>query len=432
MNNRKMNTSTSQPGRDREKKKPRRTAWANDGIPQEILVPGIDFVDTEEKDDENEFNEYHEKITKVPSLELIENGDKGDDELGDAMDILESKQIQADEEFKKRDLSLLVAIELVDTPIVRWIFGIVVMGTLALCFLYESSTLADYTMRQNILVYGEYNGEVAIKSGGILIFALFLDAKEIYQTIRSVIPFYGNWIPEVTIDTTADVNALFIGNKIVSLLDVTEAHTFSPPFVVFNMIGYLLGCFPWAIFSMIIRNQYLPFDIMRITSPIIGTIVMIRAILGPAFLIKSSYALYAVFNLTLKGREDLGLAFKATRTQTSAINMAIFLACGCALLLSIVALKIASLAFGVFLFLGFFYGAITGCSHSLPIRPWMTITTIADGVWLRLKEKRRCPCIYWCGYCSDMHDAEEVFVVFPRDQVKFLSKIKGNTETNNV
>jgi hypothetical protein len=383
----------------------------------------------QEGDDDNEWDEYGEKVIKQNRVD-DEKANEGPETNGREGGF--DQFINEIEENKKKDMSLRVAIETIDTPWIRLGFAIAVLTALALSFLYQSSTQADYTMRQSVLVYGQYDGEIAIKSGGILLFALFLDFKEIYYTLRSIIPLFSKWIPYVTIDTTYDVNSLFIGNKTVSLLDISEAHTFSSTFICWCYVGYLFGCFPWALFTMILRNQYLSFDVMRITNPMLGTIVMIRSILGPSFILKSAFTMYALFNLSLKGREDLGLAFKATKTTSLAINISIFLACGCAFLLSIVALRLATLVFGVFLLLGFFYGAITGCSHSLPIHPWMILTTISDGVWLRLKEKKRCPCIYWCGYCSDMHDYDEVFVIFPRDPILFLSKMKGNTETNNV
>jgi hypothetical protein len=284
-------------------------------------------------------------------------------------------------------------------------------------------------MTQNILVYGQYDGEIRIASGGVLFFALCCDFKEIYQTLRSIVPLFPKTIPMVTLDTTYEKNSLYIGNKTISLMDITEANTFSEYFIYSTILGYLLGCFPWCIASMIIRNQYLSFGVMRVVTPAIGTTLMLRAILGPGIFIKGAFAFHVLFNMSLRGREDLGLAFKTSRTFSSAINMSFFLACGGALLLSVVQLRIATLAFGVFLLLGFFYGGVTGCSHSLPIRPWMLLTTASEGVWLRVKEKRRCPCVYWCGYCSDMHDSCEVFVIFPRDQVTFLHKLKGSVES---
>ena len=280
-----------------------------------------------------------------------------------------------------------------------------------------------------MLIYGRYNGKINVASGGILFFAMVCDFKEIYLTLKSIVPITKGLIPPVTLDTAFDVNALFVGNKKVSLEDVREAHTFESSFIILSLLAYLVGCFPWCMFSMIIRDQYLSFDSMRIVTPMLGVIIILRAILGPSIVLKCSYALYAVLNLSLKGREDMGVAFKAKKTLTSAVNMAVGMACGGSLILSIVALDIAQLAFGVFLLVGFVYGAITGCSHELPVRPWMCITKISDGVWLKLKEKRRCPCVYWGAYCSDMHDAYEVFVVFPRDQVLFLSKLKGGASS---
>lgn len=57
----------------------------------------------------------------------------------------------------------------------------------------------------------------------------------------------------------------------------------------------------------------------------------------------------------------------------------------------------------------------------------MVLTTLNDGVYLRCKKKQRCPCIYWFGYCTDMHDIEEIFIIYPEENVKFFASLKmGN------
>jgi hypothetical protein len=396
-------------------KKKRRTkkAWIEpEEVAPEVLVPGMDFLDEDEKSDDGEGFGFAEM--------------KDDDAT--SVDSMGSAGPSA-EEIAKKDTSLLLAVDISDDPFFRLCFAVVVFGLFVLMFLYKSSTQADYTLEQQVLVYGRYNGKISITSGGILFFALCCDFKEIYLTLKSIIPVHKSLIPPVTLDTAFDVNSLFIGNKTVDLQDVREAHTFEKSFIVASIFGYFLGCFPWCMFSMIIRDQYLSFDVMRIVTPVIGATIVLRAILGPSFVIKSAFALFAVLNLSLSGREDMGVAFKAKKTLTSALNMAIVMACCGSLLLSIVALQLAQMAFGVLLFVGFMYGAVTGCSHELPVRPWMCITKISDGVWLKLKQKRRCPCVYWGGYCTDMHDAYEVFVIFPKDQVLFLSKLKGGGDS---
>ena len=71
------------------------------------------------------------------------------------------------------------------------------------------------------------------------------------------------------------------------------------------------------------------------------------------------------------------------------------------------------------------YGCFTGCIHSLPVHPWMYLTIIRGGVWMKVKKKQRCPCIYWGSFCTDMHDIDQVFIIWTTDQTRFLNYIKG-------
>eukprot|EP00604_Paraphysomonas_vestita_P000346 CAMPEP_0174826090 /NCGR_PEP_ID=MMETSP1107-20130205/43497_1 /TAXON_ID=36770 /ORGANISM="Paraphysomonas vestita, Strain GFlagA" /LENGTH=132 /DNA_ID=CAMNT_0016058525 /DNA_START=203 /DNA_END=598 /DNA_ORIENTATION=+ len=119
----------------REKKKERKSAWVAEAIPQEILIPGMDFIDEDTKTDDNpnnkyktidnndnndndndnddedsEWDEYGEKKLK------LKNGPETDEKSIE--NILEINE--ENEEFKKKDLSLLIAIDIIDTPWIRW------------------------------------------------------------------------------------------------------------------------------------------------------------------------------------------------------------------------------------------------------------------------------------------------------------------------
>jgi hypothetical protein len=67
--------------------------------------------------------------------------------------------------------------------------------------------------------------------------------------------------------------------------------------------------------------------------------------------------------------------------------------------------------------------------HGLPIKPWITMTCAEEGTWLRVKKKSRCPCIYWGNWCSDVHETDEVFVIFPEDSVRFFQALKGGARS---
>lgn len=332
-----------------------------------------------------------------------------------------------DDDIKKMDLSLKIPIDLEDNHFFKVVFASIVLFILAVLFLFKASIQADYTLSQDLMIFGVYKSKVEINSGGILLFALFSDSKEIYYTLMNIIPLVPAFVPMVTLDTTFDVNSMFVGNYQVRLEDITQAHTFSTYFTIGNLLGLFLGCFPWCLFSMIIRDYYLPFDIMRILAPSFGAICIIRSLLGPFFVHKIVFSALYILRVDYKTREEIGTAFKAEKTRTGAINAALIFACIGGLFCTVILLDYAALMFGVFLFVGFLYGGVTGCIHDLSIKPWMYFTTISDGVWLKLKKKKRCPCDYWGKYCTDMHDASEIFIIFPKDRVLFLSKLKGGS-----
>lgn len=53
------------------------------------------------------------------------------------------------------------------------------------------------------------------------------------------------------------------------------------------------------------------------------------------------------------------------------------------------------------------------------------MTTLRAGVWMRLRKRQRCPFIYWGKYCTEMHNYEEVMLLFVTDETKFMSLING-------
>jgi len=389
-------------------------AWiAADEVAPDVVVPGFDVVPFDENED----------YDSLAPLDINHEMD---------MDSSMDKSIPNNEDLEKRaDLSLRMAVELADSWTWRRGFTVFLCSVYLAAFLYKSTTQENYTLIQPVLVVDRYKGIIEFEAGGILFFALFLDFKEIYHVLWKVVPCSDSLIPYVTLDTTFDVNSLFIGNDRINLEDVKEAHTFSIYFLISLIFGYSLGCMPWCLISMLVRDLYLPFDIMRMVTPMLGSIIVARAVLGPALFIKSALGLYAVLDLSLKGREDLGLAFKAKKSRMAAINMALGFSCIGSLLLCIVWTDMAGIAFPVLFGFGFFYGAMTGCSHELTLKPWMLITTITDGVWLKVKQQKRCPCVYWGGYCTDMHDTNEMFIIFPKDPVLFLGKLKGSVDDAN-
>ena len=329
------------------------------------------------------------------------------------------------EKFKKQNVGMLR--QPFDTRVdKRWtlFFRNYNLGLLALLTLIKIGTTSYYEVHQPLLVFGQLKGDLQLTSLAVFFFAFCCDLKEIYYTLKNIVPCRDEWVPYITIDLQEDVSALFIGEHVVALKDIGEIVPFPPAFILLNALGFFIGCFPWCLFSIILRDQFLTFTSMRIVTPALALVSLARAILGPAFVIKTVFSFYYLFAFDTKTRERAGIACQATKTRTSAATGMLLVSLVLYLVAGIVAFDLATTVFGCALVVGLLYGAFTGCTHGLPIRPWMVLTCLRGGVWMRVKKKQRCPCIYWGSFCTDMHDAEEVFVIYSTDDMRFLSVIK--------
>lgn len=366
-------------------------------------------------------------IVPEPSSDIEDTKEESNLEIDQENEDMEHAAILKSIGGPKKYTGLRVPFELENRPEIRMVFATAVVGMLVIFFLYKASTQANYVVVEEVNAYGEIRSEINILSGGVLLFALFLDGKEIYHTLKSVVPLYNSWVPYVTIDSSSDANALYVGPHTISLGDIYEAHAFHQSFAWGCLFGYFMGCFPWCLVLMIIRDQYLAYDVMRIMTPALGSLLLARAILGPAIFCKVFFTLQYGIDFDIKSRESIGISLQTNRTKYSAIHTAFAFAVGGTFFISIFAVDYAAIAFGAFLIVGLAYGTLTGCIHGLPVHPWFIFSTIQDGVWLRLKKKERCPCIYWGRYCTEMHSVQDMFIVFPRDPVTFISRLKGQT-----
>lgn len=192
------------------------------------------------------------------------------------------------------------------------------------------------------------------------------------------------------------------------------------------VISYVLGSFPWGLFSLLLRDQYLAYETSRILTPILGAIVIIRALLGPGIFIK----LYSTWGYILRvdyfTRERVGRALQSDKTRHGAVVAALSFALIGSFLCSAIDLSFLSYGFAIFLIAGAVYGAGTGCYHSLPIRPWFVFTALKGGIWLEVEKRTICPCKKCCLFCTDLHQFKEMFLIFPTNDLHFFSLLKSS------
>lgn len=330
------------------------------------------------------------------------------------------------DKIKRQNLGMLrIPFDLKVSISLRQAFVLSTLLVITIEFLFLVSTMKFYVVFQHIEPFGIFSGSIVLNSYGILLFALYGDVKEIYFTLKYVILARKEWVPMVTLDKSEEVNSLFVGPHAIPLANIKAISIFPKAFTILCCLGYFLGCYPWCIFSLILRNQYLDFPKMRVVTPIIGGIVIARGILGPGFLVKIGFSFYYLVAYNMHTREKIGLACSAEKTKNLAYNVALAFALvggfGCALVEYnwTVIFTAACFAFG------FLFGIIVGFTHELPIHPWMYLTCLEEGMCIVLKKQQKCPCLYWGKYCTEMNEICEVFMAFTNDDVKFINFIKS-------
>jgi hypothetical protein len=349
-------------------------------------------------------------------------------EGGGGPDAVKPKGSGADEmaEFKKTNVGML-RVPFDNKVSWPWInaFRNSVLGVFILLCLIKLGSTSYYVVHQPYIAFGLYPGKLSVTSMGLFFFAICCDGKEIYHVLRKVIPSREEWIPLVTVDLQEEVSSLFVGPHTIELKDISEITAFPDSFAMLCAAAYWVGTIPWCTLSIILRDQFLEFEAMRVVSPTLGCIMGIRAILGPGFLIKMAFSFYYLFALDPKVRERFGAALQQEKSASSGFWTGVSWSFLMWFVAAILLYELSDLIGQLGLLFGILYGVFTGCIHSLPIHPWMYLTIIRGGVWMRVKKKQRCPCIYWGSFCTEMHEIDQVFIIWTTDQVRFLSYLKG-------
>ena len=347
--------------------------------------------------------------------------------------------------FRRQDVALLrIPFEIDDDPQFRKVFAIIVLGIFSVMFLFELSYTPYYSIYQPIESFGVLQGNLYVDSVLIIFIAAYCDLKEIFYCLKYNIPLRKKWLPMITADLSDDVRSLIYNQHTVPLEEIDDITAFHESFVHWIIAGYGFGVFPWCLFSLLLREVALDYAAMRFVTPLLGVIMLIRAVLGPSIFIKFVFVMQFYFETKFQIREKIGSSMQKESTINLAINCALgFAIMGCFVCLT-VSINQAGTVFGLGLIGGFFYGLFTGTGHELPIKPWMCkliflfisflvymncnslsffkhvgITTLKPGLYMRVRKRHRCPFAYWGKYCTDINNYDEVFVLFTTDEIKF-------------
>lgn len=364
-----------------------------------------------------------------------DSSDEGEDNPVEYADTkFGSEQLTSDmDKYKRMNVSMLRMP--FDTVVSQW-FRAFSTGVILFMFsgllLYRISTTTYYVTSQPMTLFGSIPSSIVVTSFGVNFLAFLCDLRELYYVLKNVFCVRDAWVPLLTVDLSVDVNSLFVGDKVICIDDIKEHNSFTPSFIKGCAFCYFVGAFPWCLFSLTLRDQLMPYSISRFVSGSFAAVMCSRAILGPGFVLKAIFGLFYFLDLNVKTRASIGQALQTQKTKFSAYSTSGILAMTGLLLSLILLVQYSGHIFGICIVVGLVYGTCTGCMHELPIRPWMHITQVdMGGIWMRVKKKQRCPCLYWGAFLSDMHDADEVFVVFPEDDTKFSAVMAGKIQTGN-
>lgn len=284
----------------------------------------------------------------------------------------EEKVIGDLERFQRQDHAMLRLPFQVECS-QRWrnAFTACTLVTFSVIFLLELSYIKQYSIREPVRVYGLLEGEITLDSVLLVLFAAVCDFKEIFHTLKHIIPSRDRWVPQVTLDLTDEVRSLIVGNFVVPLAEVKEYGAFAESYVLLCAGCYALGVFPWCLFALLLREAVLVYSTMRIVTPFLGSVTILRAVLGPSFALKIGMSLRFLFDMNFDSREMMGRAFQSVNTRNVAVNTMLGMTLLTVLIASAVAFEWLLWAFLAAFVGGAIYGAFTGCMHDLPIRPWM-------------------------------------------------------------
>lgn len=86
---------------------------------------------------------------------------------------------------------------------------------------------------------------------------------------------------------------------------------FSRRFCKWLAAGYVAGVMPWSLVALILKHSYIPYPVARYITPVMGSVLLVRAWMGPEWVVKSAYAMRWLLTCDMYRRDDIGNAFTA-------------------------------------------------------------------------------------------------------------------------
>ena len=236
----------------------------------------------------------------------------------------------------------------------------------------------------------------------------------------------------VTVDTTPDSGFLSYGRERVPLGSLMDMHLLSSCYVWFLYVFTLVSGLPFATACYMATRISLGLDVHRIYVRFLGACLVARALFGANFLTKLLLASQWIFALSRDQRDEMGRSIKRRGTVRITLYVAastIFLA---AVLVVIYEDRIHPSHARLILYgsigVGFLLGALVAMLRGLPVNPHIFFTRYPTMGYAVVYDKRaKCPCLFTCSSCSDLHSSQRIFMAYLDDKdLAFVRLLRGD------
>jgi hypothetical protein len=332
----------------------------------------IDKGENKEAQDRLMGREFDEELERELSLGNLNANDEShalDKELAQfAIDAIPSEL----DKWRRQDLSaLLVPIDLVSDKHFRRYFAVWTVAAPVVVLICLLVFTPKYTLSQPLLLFNVSPSNLQMDSIFILFLSFYCDIKEVIHVVRHIVPCQDSFVPFVTADLSHEKKSLFVSHWELPLGNVRECVAYSKYYAWYLCVGLLLGVFPYALFMELLRNIALDYSAQRYVIPMFGTILVVRALLGPTFVLKAIHALKFVFSMSYLDREAIGSALKSESAREIALTAAISITVLGAFFAALIDPSVLQFVIIGGFFGGGLFGWLTGAAHDLPVKPWI-------------------------------------------------------------
>ncbi|CAM9525001.1 unnamed protein product [Discosporangium mesarthrocarpum] len=319
----------------------------------------------------------------------------------------------------------------------RWQLRFLVMTCtpLGVCSLYCAALLRNFFLVEDVpLLPDQVHTTLRLKVhvSGLFLLAAGTDVFNVFLLARDVVCVLPVWLPSVEVDLRTSAGWLRVGDEKTYLKDIKDTQMFSRRFCVCLAGGYVVGVFPWCLIALVVKYNYLPYNVSRYTTNILGALVVLRAWLGPEWLLKTGYALEWLLTVNMYKRDDIGNAMAAGKTKHLMVYSSVF-----GTLLTMGLMQLFNTSFFTLISLAAvgacaFYGMMLSVVQGLPITPKIKLTTIGrresnnTRLFIRVHRRALCPCDRHLNNCGPMHSRDEIMCIFVRDTLSFSEMLRGD------